>query len=54
MVRRGYVESKDDLIYIDGHIDEENHGYLSVSTILETGEEWFIVLVNVKTGWFHG
>lgn len=54
MVQNGYVDSKENLIYKDGYIGGDNQGYYSVYTIDENGEERYIVVVNVKTGSYHG
>lgn len=53
MVQRGYVHSKDEIVYRNGYIGNDGDGYLEAWSIAEE-EDWYIVTVNVKTGWFHG
>lgn len=52
MLARGYVDSKDQLIYKKGGI-KNGEGYYNVKLIFN-GNEVSLVAVNVKTGWFHG
>lgn len=52
MLERGYVDSIDTLRYEQSHTSD-NQGFYTVYGKLD-GEEQYIVVVNVKTGWFHG
>ncbi|MGE7694709.1 hypothetical protein ACQKNC_11400 [Lysinibacillus sp. NPDC094177] len=54
MIQNEYVDSKDNLFYKNGYIGEDNQGYYEAFTIDDNGEERYIVVVNVKTGWYHG
>lgn len=52
MVEAGYVDSRDNIIYKKEGVNE-NQGLYSVYTMRD-GEEAYVVVVNVKTGWYHG
>jgi hypothetical protein len=52
MVEMGYVDSRDDIIYKKYKI-ADNQGLYEVYTKVD-GEEVYVVVVNVKTGWYHG
>ena len=55
MIENGYADTIDNLYYRDGFIGEEDGcGYYSTYTIDPDGTERYIVVVNVKTGWYHG
>ena len=49
----GYIDSRDNIIYKKGHVNDKNEGYYLVYTIID-GKEVHMVTVNVKTGWYHG
>lgn len=52
MVEAEYVDSHDNIIYKKEGVNE-NEGYYSVYTMRD-GEEAYVVVVNVKTGLYHG
>lgn len=52
MVENGYADTKDSIWYTNGSI-RNNEGYYEVYATWD-GEERYIVVVNVKTGWYHG
>ncbi|MCY9549046.1 hypothetical protein [Lysinibacillus xylanilyticus] len=54
MIQNEYADSKENLFYKNGYISGDNPGYYEVYTIDENGEERYIVVVNVKTGSYHG
>ena len=49
----GYIDSRDNIIYKKGSVNDNNEGFYSVYTIID-GQEVYVVTVNVKTGWYHG
>jgi len=49
----GYIDSRDNIIYKKGPVNDKNEGFYLVYTIID-GKEVQIVTVNVKTGWYHG
>ena len=49
----GYIDSRDNIIYKKGSVNDNNEGFYSVYTIID-GQETYVVTVNVKTGWYHG
>jgi hypothetical protein len=49
----GYIDSRDNIIYKKGFVNDNNEGFYSVYTMID-GEEAYVVTVNVKTGWYHG
>lgn len=53
MVQLGYVDSKDNIIYKKYQINDNHEGMYEVYTKVD-GKEVYVVVVNVKTGWFHG
>ncbi|WP_106496286.1 hypothetical protein [Lentibacillus sp. Marseille-P4043] len=53
IVELGYVDSKDNIRYKEYKVNENNEGLLEVYREKD-GAEIYIVVVNVKTGWFHG
>ncbi|MFJ7887311.1 hypothetical protein ACIQYL_04420 [Lysinibacillus xylanilyticus] len=54
MIQNEYADSKENLFYKNGYTGGDNQGYYEVYTIDENGEERYIVVVNVKTGSYHG
>ncbi|MCL1702535.1 cell division site-positioning protein MapZ family protein [Lysinibacillus sp. Bpr_S20] len=52
MVEAEYVDSRDNIIYKKEGVTD-NEGFYSVYTMRD-GEEAYVVVVNVKTGWYHG
>ena len=53
MIEKGYVAPDGDFIYRGGYIGGDGDGYYALYTNNEYGEV-YIVVVNVKTGWYHG
>lgn len=53
VVENGYIDSRDNIIYKKGPVNNKNEGTYLVYTIID-GQEVHIVTVNVKTGWYHG
>jgi hypothetical protein len=49
----GYIDSRDNIIYKKGSVNDNNEGFYSVYTMID-GQEVYVVTVNVKTGWYHG
>lgn len=49
----GYIDSRENIIYKKGPVNDKNEGFYLVYTIID-GKEVQIVTVNVKTGWYHG
>lgn len=52
MITNGYVNSKDEIRYKEYRV-HNNQGFYEVYAVID-GEEVFIVVVNVKTGEYHG
>jgi hypothetical protein len=48
-----YIDSRDNIIYKKGSVNDNNEGFYSVYTKID-GQEVYVVTVNVKTGWYHG
>ncbi len=53
VVENGYIDSRDNIIYKKGPVNNKNEGTYLVYTIID-GQEVHMVTVNVKTGWYHG
>lgn len=53
MIDLGYIDSKDNIIYKKNQINDKQEGMYEVYTKVD-GKEIYVVVVNVKTGWFHG
>lgn len=53
IVDAGYVDSRENIIYKKSSVNDNNEGLYSVYTKFE-GREVNVVVVNVKTGWYHG
>lgn len=49
----GYIDSRDNIIYKKDSVNDNNEGFYSVYTMID-GEEFYVVYVNCKTGWYHG
>jgi hypothetical protein len=49
----GYIDSRSNIIYKKGSVNDNNEGYYSVYT-MKDGQEVYVVYVNCKTGWYHG
>lgn len=49
----GYIDSRDNIIYKKGSVNDKNEGFYSVYTMID-GKEVYVVYVNCKTGWYHG
>jgi hypothetical protein len=52
MVDSGYIDSQENIIYKKYDVSD-NEGLYGVYTNIN-GEEVYVVVVNVKTGWYHG
>jgi len=53
MIDLGYIDSKDNIIYKKYQINDKQEGMYEVYTKVD-GKEVYVVVVNVKTGEFHG
>jgi hypothetical protein len=49
----GYIDSRSNIIYKKGSVNDNNEGFYSVYTMRD-GQEVYVVYVNCKTGWYHG